>query len=749
MSEPAASVHLTEEIHRLEKLTREWVALFPQAAGQTGHWLHVLEQVRAHLAEAIVRVAVVGAVKSGKSTLINALAGRDLLKRGAGILTAMVTRVRPGAGERAVLQFKNLDAIGGEIQQALNLLADARLEEHPAAFDLSLAADRELLRQILAEGEMTSLWASGTLNPNFALLSAYLAGYDRVREVLAAGRLELTGPELSRHQELVTREELAVYLQDATLTIPIPDLPLWVELGDCQGSDSPLPQHLTQVLAYLLTCDLGIYVISSRVGLRRADFQFLQELNRMGLGEHLLFVLNLDLTEHQSEADCQALAARVRRELAGLLPHPRMASFSALKLLLEGRRAAGDLEPGEEGLLTLWAADPAKVALSDAGWREFRASLQESLEAVKTRRLAGGSLTQVHMVARGLAEQVQLARTVLGQDAGAFRELAGKLEARRQTLAAACISFQQALEGAAHHIKGTLKKRVAAFLDQQGGKDAFLVSFVANFQPDWEALLAGGPAEPLRLKLYRLFQEFQQELLRLAGGEFNLQVVEFVRRQEDWLKQELRQTCAPLFLALGEALTLYYRETADLGLAGVPPNLRCDLPERSARLEVPLLKLELEPGWRWAGEVWLHTGMGFLERAWEKVKARLGFKGVTDPRQQEEREIRRALSAIRKWVQEELRVQLLDFGEGLKFRYLFPLVDEFRQGLVESLDSQLKSLLTDLESLAAALSQGEADREERRRLLEDLALHVHQVEARLAALAAAEAGSQPQPPAGT
>ncbi len=736
LSESATSVDLAGEIGRLEELAREWLDLFPQAAAQAGHWLHVLEQVKAHLAEEVIRVAVVGAVKSGKSTLVNALVGRDLLKRGAGILTAMITRVRPGPEARAVLHFKTLDTIAGEIQQALNLLPDARLENHPAAFDLCLAEDRELLAQVLAGSEVAPLWANGSLNQNFALLSAYLAGYDRVREALAAGRLELAGPELVQHQELVTREELAVYLEDASLTVPAPDLPPWVELGDCQGSDSPLPQHLTQVLAYLLRCDLALYVVSSRVGLRRADFQFLQELKRMGLGEHLLFVLNLDLTDHQSAADCQEVAARVRRELAPLVPEPRMAAFSALKLLLERRRLSGGLDPKEEALLQLWAADPHKSAVSDAGWQTFQAAFTETLTALKSRRQAGGSLTQVQMVARGLTEQAELALRLLSRDAGAFRELAEKLAARRPPLAAVRHSLDQALEGAAQQIKGTLKKRVAAFLDQQGAKDASLVSFVVHFEPDWERLLAGGPGEPLRMKLYRLFQEFQQELLRLAGGEFNLQVVEFVRRQEDWLKGELRKTCEPLFLALEETLTLYYRETAALGLAGEPPTLRFELPERSNRLEVPLLRLALEPGWRWAGEVWLRTGVGFLERAWEKVKAKLGLKSVTDPRQQEEREMQRALAAIRKWVRDELKVQLLDFGEGLKFRYFFPLVDELRQGLVESLDSQLHSLMSDLGSLTEALSQGEADREQRKRLLLDLAPRVRQVEARLAALAA-------------
>ena len=96
MTKPKPQKAFMEEIGRLEEMAREWASLFPEAAAQGQHWQKVLSQVQAHMAEDTCRLAVVGAVKSGKSTMINALLGQDLLKRGAGILTAMITRVQPG-----------------------------------------------------------------------------------------------------------------------------------------------------------------------------------------------------------------------------------------------------------------------------------------------------------------------------------------------------------------------------------------------------------------------------------------------------------------------------------------------------------------------------------------------------------------------------------------------------------------------------------------------------------------------------
>ena len=131
----------------------------------------------------------------------------------------------------------------------------------------------------------------------------------------AAGQhpLELDAKELARHQHLVTHEAEAVYLKDVRLNLPFPWPAKGLELGDCQGSDSPIPQHLAQVQNYLIGADLVIYVISSRVGLRQADYKFLTDLKRMRLLANCVFVLNLDLNELENLDEAQgsdpALAA--------------------------------------------------------------------------------------------------------------------------------------------------------------------------------------------------------------------------------------------------------------------------------------------------------------------------------------------------------------------------------------------------------------------------------------------------------
>jgi len=726
---------LTREIDRLQELAQEWTSLFPQAVPQVEHWLKVLAQVQAHLAEDTCRLAVIGAVKSGKSTVINALVGQDLLRRGAGILTAMVTRVQPGPQPQAVLQFKEWGEINGELRRALGLLPNPRLLERAAPLDLQEAADRELLAQVLAETRGVEQWRNGSLDQNYLLLQSYLEGYPLLQGLWPGdGVLKLAGPDLARHRELVTREATAVYLKDVLLTIPFPWAAQGVELGDCQGSDSPIPQHLTQVLSYLLKSDLALYVISSRVGLRQADLQFLGELKRVGLVPHILALLNLDLGEHTSFQELIRVRDRVLQELSLWQPQVRLYAFSALKLLLDRRRQRGENpDPREMAFLAVWATDPDAAGFSDKEAARFEADLRPLLQELRSRRLAGGSLAQVRMVARGMREQLQLSRDLWQKGLGAVQEIEARLEARRQPLQAAMASLSQTLEGAGNRLKKELRRRVDHLLDWHAGPVAVaLQEFIGKFQPQWEELTASGTPASFRPALYRMFREFAKGLAQLLTSEVNIILVEFIRAQEEWLLQELSHLWTPLFLALQEPLTLYYREIAELGLSAAAPTLEVAAIPRPQGLEMPLLVLEPTPGWRFAREVWLRSGLGSLGRTWEALKQRLGLGGEQEPRRQLRRDLERALTSLKEWLREEVQVGLLDYRERLKFQYFFPLVDRWLQQQEAGLENTLGSLVGSLSGLTAAVHLEGGERQAQEQRLEEMILRLQAIEARLA-----------------
>ena len=159
---------------------------------------------------------------------------------------------------------------------------------------------------------------------------------------------------------------------------------------------------------------------------------------------------------------------------------------------------------------------------------------------------------------------------------------------------------------------------------------------------------------------------------------------------------------------------------------------------RPQGLEVPLLNLEMVPDWRFAREVWVASGLGVLGRAWDAIKRRLKLAGEKDPRQQLLRDMARALASLKTWLGSELDGQLLNYREGLKFQYFFPLVDQWLKLQETGLEDTLGSLLGSLKGAAQAMHLEETDRAERRQRLEQLIPVARRIESRLET-----AGSQP------
>jgi GTPase SAR1 family protein len=285
----------------------------------------------------VVRIAVVGAIKSGKSTLVNALLQDDYLKRGAGVVTSIVTRVRWGEKLKAQLFFKSWDEINGDIESALVLFPSDEWRQPDSNFDIRRNQDRSELEKALTELDNRYRVAQNGLNADAVLLASYLKGYQHVEKLVGADRNinEFSEQQFAGHRKFVSDDALAVYLKDIQLTIAAEGLGANIEIADCQGSDSPNPHHMAMIQDYLLKAHLIIYVISSRTGLRQADIRFLSIIKQMGIADSILFVCNSDIDEHGSLEDLEHLVQRIKEELSLVIPEPQLYVFSALYHLFD------------------------------------------------------------------------------------------------------------------------------------------------------------------------------------------------------------------------------------------------------------------------------------------------------------------------------------------------------------------------------------------------------------------------------
>ena len=175
------------------------------------------------------------------------------------------------------------------------------------------------------------------------------------------------------------------------------------------------------------------------------------------------------------------------------------------------------------------------------------------------------------------------------------------------------------------------------------------------------------------------------------------------------LRQELARLWQPLFLTLEEALALYYREIADLGLTGGghPGGLgRRPAPGPGPPPPEPGggPRLAVCPGGVGG------FGPGGLRRGPGRHQAPLEAGRGSGPPPATPRDLERALAALKTWLRSELDGQLLNYREGLKFQYFFPLVDQWLKQQEASLEDTLGSLLGSLTGVAEAMHLAEEDR---------------------------------------
>ncbi len=149
-------------------------------------WESTCKNIKKQMAEEIIRVAVIGPIKSGKSTFVNSLFKGDHLKRGAGVVTSIVTRIRSGTCLEAELQFKSWDEVNREIEQAIVLLPSLKQDSENDRIDIRRENDRKKLQKALDALNVEQLITNDTRNASSVLLSSYLKGYDRVIDIISS-----------------------------------------------------------------------------------------------------------------------------------------------------------------------------------------------------------------------------------------------------------------------------------------------------------------------------------------------------------------------------------------------------------------------------------------------------------------------------------------------------------------------------------------------------------------------------------
>ena len=684
---------LAETRSQLEKLAEllQW-----KDAPQLRHWQEALQHAEDRLQQAKVRIAVLGAVKSGKSTLLNAVLGADRLRRGAGILTSIVTRIQLGKISRAHLRFKSKSLLDRQFQAALAFLQSS--DSSLPSCKLDQASERQSLLHWLDEQPAEE--DTSHFSEERAFLRACLVGYSEAIGYLNNSTQVRTwsGEESCHHQAWVEQDSRAVFLEDLLL-----EEPGWTwqgtEIADCQGIDSPNPLHLVQVQEYASRSNLLIYVISSRIGIRQADVHLLRNLYQLGLADQIIFVINLDLNEHEEQADVDRITEHILRDLRRCgWQQPHYFMFSALHLLLQRKL---ELTTREQKQLEFWQDHPVSQMSANA-WKTFQEELHMRLAHQQSQTLLAGEWRHCQRLHRQVSEFVERLQITLSAETLDWEEWQSELQHRQRYLNYHEQNLRYTLKGGEQQWKQHIDYGVRALFERQGGKvwsslDRFLRQLELtqpkdNFSPNIQSML--------------WVQEAREKLLRWVIDEINVSLLPEIARLCSEITMLINQAVEPFFEVLDELQHREYKLQSklqnDLVSSSENPKVYWQFPEIEPISFTTTMAFQTPEQLR----SWLLYGQSWFRTLWRKER-----NPQMDFHQQSQRELERQL-------RENLDFDVLNYRENLKYRYLWSGTEQLLETILVCWQEAARGCQADLGSL---LEQLEKLRSERKQLIPLLA----------------------------
>lgn len=708
-----------------------------------GDWEKTCTVLPEQLNEPIIRVGVVGPIKSGKSTFLNAWLKGDFLKRGAGVVTSIVTRVRAGERLKATLYFKSWSEVNADMEQALVLFPSLHWRSTGDRFDIRREQERAELQKALNALNADLRISEDARNHNMVLLSCYLRGYEAVRSFLTdqPATQHCEAERFMEHWKFTGNESLAVYLRDIQLDVRSDALDGSIEIADCQGSDSSNPLHLAMIQDYLRSAHLLIYVISSRTGLRRADIKFLTMIKKMGILDNILFVVNCDFSEHPSLDDLKTLVDRVSDELALIRPRPEVYAFSALFNLfgsLEGRLTERDRRRQDH-----WNAEADLVEFSNQESRRFAGVLSRILEHQRYLLMLQNPIERLSSISAGMTHWIGVNRDVLSRDAASARTIAERLRRHQQRFGQILTALKSSLSGVGPAIKQDVAGDVDRYLAPASGEImASINDFIAGYR-----LVPDSYADRLRQSgffqtLYQVFQVFKQALDSFIAEHINPEIIRFIAAEENKIRNALESIATPYQSLIADAHAEFCSLMANLGISietTGPESIGLPSVEGLSRhtgLSIPPLVTSIGYTARIRTEAVLRRGFYRTVSGFKKIMKKPVKRGEDDVRA-----IQEAMRVIKRETRQALDFHLKDYQENLKFRYLFRLAETVAERFEQAVVQQLQAYSTDFGVLAERLGTQQGDKESAAALLDNMHARGRKIGEGLARLKAGFSGA--------
>ncbi len=506
-------------------------------------WENSCLDILKHVEKGLIKVAVTGAVKSGKSTFVNSIFHADFLKRGSGVLTSVVTKIRKHDKLKAKLEIRSWDEINLKIEDAL-LSFDENCSEKYTHFDLRRSNDKKCLKNLHEKHLDENPFSDNQIRPEMILINNVLQNYEFYKDVIKPNgvTLELENDHFDRHKVFTGDPSKAFLIKDVILELDFGNIDKDIEIADCQGIDSTDITQISEVLEYLESSNLIIYLIGSRTGLREADIRFLSIINKMGLGHNVLFVVNCDLGAHESLEDLISVEKKIKQDLCYFNRDLNCYSFSSLYNLFH--QISPDLTSREKKRIKAWESEKDIIKYCNDMSEIFFIDFENKINKDRNTLIIDNPLQRLKIITKNMQARIKFFSDILCDDEIVTNKSLMDIKEMQSIVLKMQFFVENSIQNIYKDLKGKTDNCIEDFFrGKKGSIIAAVTSFVNNYDINSDNFQEQISTSDFPKVLYFLFQNFKKEFDFFLVEKINPELVCFIKE----LEKELEDRAGSLF----------------------------------------------------------------------------------------------------------------------------------------------------------------------------------------------------------
>jgi hypothetical protein len=337
----------------------------------------------------------------------------------------------------------------------------------------------------------------------------------------------------------------------------------------------------------------------------------------------------------------------------------------------------------------------------------------------------GNHLKRLALITSGVDHWIDLNLKLNTRDKVSAESILGKIAEHQERMEKIQSVIKRTLDGAEQKLIPELKSEVDRFFDWRYGN---LMKGIRGFIRSYTPALPGGDEEIQKAgfgnSLLLIFQEFKHALDVYMTREANPQIVQFIRSQEQVIKEYLETVGGPYETMVRDALLDYLKSLGPFGIKPFEHDMDAirlpsmDIVRQNAGLSMPSAETALNYSTKIRSEAVLRFSLyrtsNFIRRLFRRKADALNQSSDG------QRALNDGLRRIKQETEKAIQFYFKDYRENLKFKYMLNLVTATAGHLYLLLVDRLNAYNTDLDQHAELIDQARIGKSEAQQCLSDL-----------------------------